>query len=265
MTREFKKLQTNLKIAIVISKLISRAVGLPTVVLEKLFIPVFKKYYCEDILRILKHICGDIISFKSFEGRLMPVLEKKIEHLEKELKLLYNKTHSLVLRMSDIQQLKRTCAEVSIVLMVAYFEDYLKEKIIIHLNKKPKRALPFLEKQLRISDLKEHGFDLTKKMGSIIAGKISFQNIDETAKIYKLSCGIDIFNKNILLKKAATRLFQTRHLIIHNNGKIDADYIKIVKCSKHELGKRISISKEDLIKFKKVLLGIAGHIERQLE
>lgn len=194
----------------------------------------------------------------------MPTLEKKIEHFGNELILMYDKISPIVLRENKIQQLNRSCSELSVVLMVAYFEDFLKESFIVSLNENPKRALPFVEKQLRIIDLKEFGFNLTKKMGLVIAGRINFQNPEESAKAYKLSFGIDIFNKNAIWKKKVIKFFQIRHLIVHNNAKIDMSYIKIVKCDRNKIGKKIVLSENDLIEFETILLKIAEHIQKQL-
>ncbi|MBA7660337.1 hypothetical protein ES703_68339 [subsurface metagenome] len=154
------------------------------------------------------------------------------------------------------------CRNTAAILLVSYFEAYSKDYFLNIVNRNPKYGLPFLDKSLKIEDIKEYGFDLSKSIGSLISKKINFQNIDEVEQAYGRAFKVDIFNQNLSLRKKLVKLFQDRHILVHNNGKIDKKYISITKCNKNNLRKRIIITKKQLKEYTTVILAIADNIER---
>ena len=148
--------------------------------------------------------------------------------------------------------------------LYSYFEDFLKEVFKQQLNSSPAKSFNFIDKQIRISDLKDSGFDLSKKMGEVVSNKINFQNLNEADNAYKKAFGLDIFNENLNLKKKVVKIFQIRHLIIHNSSVVDKNYIKIVKCRQTGLGKKINMTVKDVETYKDTLLKMAEHIDKNL-
>lgn len=86
------------------------------------------------------------------------------------------------------------------------------------------------------------------KDSETILRKNLFQNLSEGSKIWKNS----IYNKDyksILGKEKYGRLsviFQKRHILVHNQGIIDQDYIKNTGESSSKLGMKVIISEKDI-------------------
>jgi hypothetical protein len=262
MSKELKKFRRNLSEALILSHLLPRSIGLPRTVLNKFFIKSFQDMYFNDFTRVLSYIRDDDEeSARKYAKSMLPVIEKRVELFRKKVERSYGKIKKQVLNMQNMKKISRRAHDASIVLMVAYFEDFLKEVFVDYLNKNPRKSLIFLEKQLRVEHLKEFGFNLSKKMGSLLAEKINFQNLNAVEKNYKRLFGLDFFNKDLALKRNIIKLFQTRHLIVHNDGKIDRKFIKLTKVSDKKLGKEIILTVKDIEKYKKCLTTVATFID----
>jgi hypothetical protein len=222
--------------------------------------PVFKQNYCEDIVNLLSAPMesADEKARNDYKDKIRPIFEQKTIRLETQLKKQYERISVLLGGMMKNE--KTLILEASVVLMVAYFEDFLKNLFVNQVNINPKKALPFIGKQLRIADLKEFGFDLSKKMGSLISERMNFQNLAEIENNFNKSFRTDIYNKNMELKKDIEQLFQARHLIVHNNGVIDKKYCAATGTKKDDIGKKLKISEVALLRFKNACLKVGANI-----
>ena len=203
------------------------------------------------------------LSIKKAQEDLQRIISPHI-HAAVKSKLIKNirKTTPRLLKHKVFSKNIVLCRNTAAILLVSYFEAYSKDYFLNIVNRNPKYGLPFLDKSLKIEDIKEYGFDLSKSIGSLISKKINFQNIDEVEQAYGRAFKVDIFNQNLSLRKKLVKLFQDRHILVHNNGKIDKKYISITKCNKNNLRKRIIITKKQLKEYTTVILAIADNIER---
>lgn len=264
MSKEIDKLKNNFKNLNTLKYLITDSINdLPKLIIEQYSI-FFKQAYSNDLLSII-NLHRKKFGVKELPKEVFtPSIDAKFFHIERELKKMHDKVSAQVFKYKHIQKAKRSGFEAIIIFMVAYFEDFLKETFKKQINAAPAKSLNFIEKHIKISDLKDFGFDLSKKMGEIVANKINFQDLNEVYNTYKKAFAIDIFNKKTNLKKKAIKLFQTRHLIVHNNSVIDSNYIKIVKCKQSQLRKKVNITIKDIKTHKSVLLNIADQIDKKL-
>jgi len=258
MNQELKKLHANFEKLVSFVGLLPRAIEMPSYTLKIFFMPIFKKIYCDDITNLLSFIMEHDEEKSQKISSIRPTLEKKMADFEAHLQEQYKKTSLLVEKR--MQKKKQLFFEVSIVLMAAYFEDFLKNFFIKQINKNPKRALPFLDKQLRISDLKEFGFNLSERMGSVISDKVNFQNLGDTEKAYSKSFRADIYKKDSTLRKRINHLFQMRHLIVHNGGIIDKKFCLSTQTKTSCVGKRIAISMNMILMLKEACLKVGSNI-----
>lgn len=223
-------------------------------------------YLCENFTQLLLKILNRVpIEFKKseedFNKNIKQIIfkrfgQQKIAHIR-----LLKGVSEKILSMDIYRNYNELNRQSSVILLVAFFEAYLKDAFIAILNKNKECGLPFLEKSLKISDIKEYGFNLSNSIGNLVANKINFQDIDEVSSTYNRAFKIDIFNGNRKLKEKIKKLFQERHILVHNNCKIDKKYIMIVKCSSRKLGKKILINKKDIYEYIDSVLKLAKNIE----
>ncbi len=223
---------------------------------------IFDELLTDLVVWFVQEFTRRISNEKIQEERIKDKLQKILERLKKNCKtrcvrrIKEIKHHRLI--SSKIELSRKSC----IVLLVSFFEAYLRDSFVFMINKKPKLGLCFLERVLKLEELKEYNFNVSRRLGDIIANRINFQDIKETQKNYKTAFKKDIFCDDKLLERKMRRLFQIRHVIIHNNAKIDRKYLSITKCKKNQLGKVIKVAYKDIKEFKNAVLRVANNIER---
>jgi hypothetical protein len=83
------------------------------------------------------------------------------------------------------------------------------------------------DKKIDLSLLQRHHYDLSSKMGHVLSKRYSFDRLEgiKNAYIEAFSPDGDII-KTIISDPTLEALAQTRHVIVHNGGIIDAAYLK---------------------------------------
>lgn len=151
------------------------------------------------------------------------------------------------------------------ILIVSYLEAYLRDFFILRINRQPTLGMNFLDRDLKINDIKDYGFDLSKNMGNLIGDRLNFQDLNEVTKAYKKAFGIDIFLGDSILKRKIKEMFNNRHILVHSNGIIDKRYILKVKKNHYQVGQSLKLKKANLEKYKKSILKIASNIESRIK
>jgi hypothetical protein len=261
-SKEYRTLKSNLEKLEVFADLVSDVIKtLPEIIIESNF-KFFSSLFSNLVYRLMTTMPLMKEKNKNSNEEIRKIIAKLLEKIKPDFMKKTKQASVEILKHKLFLRNQRLTKRASVILMVTFFEAYLKDLFIVRVNKEHKYALPFLEKDLKIKDIKEYGFDLSKNMGNVIANKINFQDIDEVSRVYQCAFGVDIFNKNTALKNKLKRLFQERHIIVHNNGMIDKKYILILKCKKSRLGKGITITKSNLSDYNKAVLKIAENIEK---
>ena len=261
-SKQYKILKFNLERLKDFVELTSGLVRVFPEVLISIHFNFFSNFISEFITKLLADLTYFKPSVKDPQRKIKEIVGELIEKMQsgfiKESKKYSRRIlkHKMFLRSQEFSR------EAYLILLASFGEAYFKDLFIAKINKRPKCALQFLEKEMKVHVIKEYGFNLSKKMGNIIAKRINFQDIDEVFKIYKRAFKIDIFNDRIFLKNRVKKLFQDRHLLVHNNGIIDKKYALIVKCSRSKIGKKITIAKKTLDNYEKSMLKVAANIEK---
>lgn len=126
------------------------------------------------------------------------------------------------------------------------------QKFINHLLKSKSSSLNEIEgingKQISISLLSKFNFDLSNNLGDILAPKYDFTSARGIKTAYKDLLNLDIIELAFLNDEQISQLEITRHLIVHNAGIIDEDYLKRTTNKNEKLNDEIIISHEDASK-----------------
>lgn len=261
-SKQYKTLKSNLERLNDFAELIPGLIRVFPKVLVSIHFSFFSNLFSEFITKLL----SDLIHFKSSvkdpKGKIKEIIGELVEKMQTDFIKESKKYSRKILKHKMFLHSQKLSSEASLILLASFGEAYFKDLFIAKINKRPKCALQFLEKEMKMHVIKEYGFNLSKKMGSIIAKKINFQDIDEVSKMYKRAFKISIFNNHISLKNSVQKLFQDRHLLVHNNGRIDRKYALMVKCPKNKIGKKIIIVKKTLDNYKESVLKVAANIEK---
>jgi hypothetical protein len=101
-------------------------------------------------------------------------------------------------------------------------------------------------KNISIGLLAKYNFDISKKLGEILVAKYDFTTVNGIKKSYK-----DLFNMkdselSVFDDENLLQLEIMRHLIVHNAGKIDSDYLKRTTRKDEKLGDRVLLTEQQL-------------------
>lgn len=97
------------------------------------------------------------------------------------------------------------------------------------------------------------------------AKEISFQNIFSARKRIKALFGIDFASSiNATEWETITRCFQKRHLLAHKMGVIDEEYIEKAKDTTAQLGRKITVSQNEVIEVLRLLKIIGKDLYEKL-
>lgn len=138
------------------------------------------------------------------------------------------------------------------------FEATIKDLWIYSLNSHPKTLLfnvlkgnttdieGITGRNVSIGLLAKYDFDISENLGEILVGKFDFTSVQGIKRSYK-----DLFNLNekelkIFDNKNLEQLEITRHLIVHNAGTIDSDYLRRTNRKGEKLGKRVKLTTRQL-------------------
>ena len=139
------------------------------------------------------------------------------------------------------------------------FEVMIKQFTVDLLNRKPKdylnkiRSNKYLKKRIQeptIDLLAENSFDISKMLGDVLLGNLDFSNLSTMNAVTMSLLKVSVKSKRIY------ELNQNRHLVVHNSGFVDTQYMKAIKTSK-KLDEKIEIESLDidayLVEIEKVL------------
>jgi len=153
------------------------------------------------------------------------------------------------------------------------FEVLARDVFINVINKHPNLVSLLLQDQntkkrfditkIPLDILSEHGFDVSNKMGSILAVQQDLSDLRTIKQIFLTLWGSE---KNIcdnLNNRALWILSQQRHLIVHKRGIVDADYNTKTGAGL-PCGSRLQILPQDLEQYIRVVLGTGCSILRAL-
>ncbi|MBP0905735.1 hypothetical protein ACFSKN_15635 [Mariniflexile gromovii] len=123
------------------------------------------------------------------------------------------------------------------------------QKFINNLLKSNNRFLNDIEgingKQISISLLSKFNFDLSNNLGDILAPKYDFTSASGIKTAYIDLLNLEKTELAFLNDKQIRQLEITRHLIVHNAGIIDEDYLRRTAYKNEKLNDGITISHKD--------------------
>ena len=110
----------------------------------------------------------------------------------------------------------------------------------------------FLEKAMQdsVMSFQRLSEQLYERLTGQSAKRNAFQRLDEGSGLWEARLGVSY--KTILGKEAMSRLtiyFQQRHLLAHQQGIVDADYVKRSQDIQYSIGQRLIIHKEAVLDF----------------
>jgi hypothetical protein len=191
-----------------------------------------------------------------------------VKHFEKKIK--ESDTQSFELAEEEINQLLekapplidayRTLGLNSLVNSWTIFEAFSKDLWKFILNKEPQKLIGHLlksnnsslneieginGKQISINLLSKYSFNLSNHLGDILAPKYDFTSAKGIKTAFKELLNLEKEALPFLDDKDLKQLEITRHLIVHNAGIIDDDYLRRSSMENEKLNDRLTISHID--------------------
>lgn len=152
--------------------------------------------------------------------------------------------------------------QIKTIQIVTLLETYLKDKFLEILLQKPESMKKFHDKQIRLGILlEERGRDIDKIVAEHITDSFNFQKMKDIESVFE-----EYFKINILSEEKQTfeKLFQIRHILVHNSGIIDKDFLSKVKTDQKE-GETIKLDKKEVNKWILSVCKFINKLEDQLE
>src|ERR1700730_8907578 len=153
-----------------------------------------------------------------------------------------------------------------LVLCWGAFEVLARDIFIALLNMKPYLVERLLRDQtakrrfeaakVSIDTLILHGFDLSNKMGTLLADQQDLSDYYSIKAIYEALYPEDITLRQVLKQDSLRALSQRRNLIVHRGGIIDIVYIKNVPCTQKS-GEILKITPDNLEKHLETMISAA--------
>lgn len=135
------------------------------------------------------------------------------------------------------------------------FEVFVRDVFVEVINNDPRLVELLLQDQstkrrfdiakVSIDILSEYNFDVSSKMGSILASQQDLSDLRTIKSVFQCLYGGDQDLCNCINSDALWRLSQQRHLIVHRRGIVDSEYIKNTGASLLP-GSKIEITPKDL-------------------
>lgn len=184
------------------------------------------------------------------------VAKDYIEHLKPRLRKVVKMFEDLNLLMDQ------TLLEQALVVAVTAFEVYLQELAtsVIMLNPSiRKRFHTEIDRAIKLAKLEEYRLDVKRTQGEIVANMIRLDTGTIKSILHRL---LDL--QNVFVdKKTETKvckIFEIRHIIIHQAGFIDPKFKRITK-SKSSIDKQITLTQRYVLNSIKTLRQIVERIE----
>ena len=179
-----------------------------------------------------------------------------VEHLKRPLRKVVKMFEDLGLLMDQ------TLLEQALVVGVTAFEVYLQELAasIIMLNPSIRRRFHTeIDRAIKLAKLEEWRLDAKRTQGEIVASLIRLDTGNIKSILHRL---LDL--ENVLCDKKTEakvcKIFETRHIIIHQAGFIDPKYKKITR-SKSSIDRQIILTRRYVLNSLKTLRQIVERIE----
>jgi len=116
--------------------------------------------------------------------------------------------------------------------------DATKVRILLSHPKTKKR----LEvEKLPLEILAQHGFDVSKHLGTVVVSQQDFSDLPTIKAIYGVLFSANTKLSTALASSDLWRLFQQRHLVVHRRGIIDKTYCEVTGTSVSSIGSRLVV------------------------
>lgn len=170
-------------------------------------------------------------------SRARLVLQEHFKDKENVNQLAYDACEFLIaISYGKVKSSSRLLIQQGAVLFWGVFETLAKDIIITYINNNPDAIKlisdnPYLYKRLEVknislSDLIEHGLDVSTKMGIILFQNQNFSDLTFIRNTYNALLPETKKHRSILNDKTLWLMLQQRHLIAHNSGIVDKQYIE---------------------------------------
>jgi hypothetical protein len=187
------------------------------------------------------------------------VVKDYVEHLKPDLRKIAKMFEDLDLLMDQ------TLLEQALVVGVTAFEVYLQELTasVIMLNSNiRKRFHNEIDKAIKLAKLEEYKLDAKRTQGEIVADLIRLDTRNIKSVLHRLLDLDNVFNDKKTEAKVC-KIFETRHIIIHQAGFIDPKYKKITK-SESSIDKQIALTRRYVLSSLKTIRQIVERIENHV-
>jgi hypothetical protein len=182
-----------------------------------------------------------------------------VEHLKPQLRKVVKMFEDLDLLMDQ------TLLEQALVVGVTAFEVYLQELAasVIMLNPSiRKRFHAEINRMIKLAKLEEYGLDAKRTQGEIVADLIRLDTGNIKSILHRLLNLENVFTDKKTEAKIC-KIFETRHIIIHQAGFIDPKYKKITK-SKSSIDKQITLTRRYVLNSLRTIRQIVERIENHV-
>ncbi len=153
-----------------------------------------------------------------------------------------------------------------VVLCWGAFEVLARDSFIALLNHYPQLAELLLKDsvakrrfepaKVSLETLATHNFNLSGKMGIILAEQQDLSDLHSIKAVYEALFPADSCMRSVLADTDLRLLSQRRNLVVHRRGLIDDLYIKVTTCIQKE-GEKLKISPDDLEKHIQTVISAA--------
>lgn len=205
---------------------------------------------------------------KHLEAHLKTKFDKKgKQHFEEIAKNIARRLKPRVEKIGEIFQdlgllMQQTLLEQALVLAVSSFEVYLKEIAIsiIALNKRVRnRFSQEINAELSLSKLQDYRENSKRTQGEIVADRVRLDILSIRNLLERLT-GTQSLLSDAKTKREVSRIFETRHVIVHRTGSVDPKYKKITK-HKGAIDKKLVISRSYVLKSIVILKELVSKVE----
>ena len=106
----------------------------------------------------------------------------------------------------------------------------------------------FNSKNISIGLLAKYDFDISNHLGNLIVSKFDFTGINGIEKSLESLLKLEKVELKFLKNDSLHQLELIRHLIVHNAGIIDAEYLKKSKRKNEVLNEKLKLSTNEISK-----------------
>jgi hypothetical protein len=198
-----------------------------------------------------------------FQQKGREYFEKTAKDFIRQLKPRLQKIQTMLEDLGLIMD--QTLLEQALVAAVSAFEVYLRELAvsIVALNPRVrKRFHTEIGEELSVSKLEEYGQDAKRAQAEIVADLVKLDINAIKSLVDRLLHLVDVFiDRRTELR--VSKIFATRHIIIHQAGFIDPRFKRITK-SKSAIDKQIKLSRRFVLNSIRILKDIVQRIEKHI-